>query len=161
MDKLKSLLQEVVTQGDLRRKEAKLLERAVKNACDQIGKASLEAGVWGKYMSVNLGSVENDGYNDKDYIAYLSPTESNKEQHVVVRLAEAWEREDHCGYTELEIDPCDEYWTNHEGMRCPPRWLTVKLAHRLEELAQKLYDRVKQLSDETSRARQTAESFKL
>ncbi len=161
MKGLESLLQEVVVQGDLRKKEAKKLEQAVKDACDQIGAAALKAGVWGKYISVNLGSVDDDGYTDKDFIAFLTWREINGEDQVVVRLAETWEQEQHGGWSEMEIEPCNEYWTNHKVLWCPPRRLTVKLASRLEELAQTLHDRCKQLADETQQARKAADSFKL
>jgi len=157
MNKIEDLLQVVVEQGDLRRKESKLLEQAVFDACDQIGAAALKAGVWGKYMHVNLGPVDID---EIDFIAYLAKIEDPDEK-VVVRLAEAWDQEQQDGFKELEIDFSDEAWTHYADFRCPSRRLTVKLAHRLEELAQTLHDRCQQLADETQQARKAAESFKL
>lgn len=166
MTGLEELLKQVVAQGDLRRKEAKLLEEKVCTLCDQIGTAAQKAGVWGKYIHVNLGSV--DAYDERGFIAYLSSGVSGveispKTRKVVVRLAEAWEQEMSDGYKEFRIDPCNEYWTQHPPQLAwrPSRALTVELAHRLEDLAQLLLGRCQQLAHETQAAREKVEELEL
>jgi hypothetical protein len=225
MEKLERMLKQVEEMGDLRRKEARLLEDWVCQLCDQIGEVSQKAGVWGKHMHVFLGSADEDFYTGKFLIAYLTSVEvfvdaaSPPVKKVVVRLAEAWESEQYDGWTSLEIEPYHEYWTHHKNVyhdvkplistpiikqfrekypnakkgdevqwdgdpffvreivgnisvvhlsyyhirdyAYPSRQLTVKLAHKLEELAQKLLDRCKQLAEENQEARKKVESIDL
>lgn len=223
MTGIEQMLKQVEEQGDLRRKEAKLLEDRVCDLCDQIGETAQKAGVWGKYMHVSLGWVDEDCYTEKYLIAYLTNVEvfvsaaSPPVKKVVVRLAEAWESEQYDGRVSLEIEPYYEYWTHHKNVfhdaktlistsvikqfreeypnakegdeiqwnensyfvreiigdisvvhlsyyhirdyARPPRKLTVEFTHKLEELAQKLLDRCKQLAGETQEAREKAESI--